>query len=666
MLVARFEMPDGRVARFSVPDGTSPEQAQAMIEKELAGLGQKVSETQPDTADLIAGNPLTRFALGAASPALGLVQLGSELLGSTAVTEHLKRLEEMKRRGSTPAAELELLKRRRAGFARIGNEPAVKAIDKQIAELGTSPSANPNDAGIDFAGIAGTILSPAVLGAMKIPAAASVLGRAGQGSAIGASFGAATPVTGGGDFAETKAAQIGTGALIGGVIPPAIDATRKVYQVGRNILDPLLPGGAERGAARIIAETAGPKRAAIEAELAKDQVFVPGSQPTAAEAAARAGSPELSALQKIAEAHKPSAYSDIGKTQEAARLGSVQSFGKDKAAVEAAQGARGAVAEFNYGAVRNSLIKMDNEVGRLLSRPSMGKALSRAKELAEEAGENFQIGVNRPAQAVPSAIVNVSGKPAMTTIIPEEVAKYPVQSLHYVKMAMDDMISTPERFGIGASEVRAIGQTRKMFLAWLENRAPQYEKARTTYAAMSKPVNEMQVGQELERALVKPIGEGERAGVFGGAMREAPRTIKKATGQPRFDELEDVLSPENLSKAKSVLADLARKAEFDRLAPLGRGKAAEAAQPFGLPATGPLQQSYMIFKTILGRVSKGINEKTLDTMADALQLPSSTLKLLQHAPTEKQAALIDRIIAMKLGRGAIAAGTQLSAEGMQQ
>ena len=109
MLVARFEMPDGRVARFSVPDGTSPEQAQAMIEKELAGLGQKVSETQPDTADLIAGNPLTRFALGAASPALGLVQLGSELLGSTAVTEHLKRLEEMKRRGSTPAAELELL-----------------------------------------------------------------------------------------------------------------------------------------------------------------------------------------------------------------------------------------------------------------------------------------------------------------------------------------------------------------------------------------------------------------------------------------------------------------------------------------------------------------------------------------------------------------------------
>src|SRR3990167_7686379 len=134
MPVARFEMPDGRVARFSVPDGTSPEQAQAMIEKELAGLGARVSSS-PDIAERIAGHPVTRFALGAASPFLGAVQFGAELLGSQAVTEHLKQLEEMKKRG-------------------MGE-----------------------DAGIDFAGIAGIILSPAVLGAMKIPAAASVLGR---------------------------------------------------------------------------------------------------------------------------------------------------------------------------------------------------------------------------------------------------------------------------------------------------------------------------------------------------------------------------------------------------------------------------------------------------------------------------------------------------------
>lgn len=36
MPVARFQMPDGRIARFEVPEGTSPEQAQAMIRQHLA------------------------------------------------------------------------------------------------------------------------------------------------------------------------------------------------------------------------------------------------------------------------------------------------------------------------------------------------------------------------------------------------------------------------------------------------------------------------------------------------------------------------------------------------------------------------------------------------------------------------------------------------------
>lgn len=36
MPVARFEMPDGRIARFEVPEGTTPQQAQAMISQSLA------------------------------------------------------------------------------------------------------------------------------------------------------------------------------------------------------------------------------------------------------------------------------------------------------------------------------------------------------------------------------------------------------------------------------------------------------------------------------------------------------------------------------------------------------------------------------------------------------------------------------------------------------
>jgi hypothetical protein len=41
MPIARFEMPDGRIGRFEVPEGTSPEQAQSLIQQSLASQAQK-------------------------------------------------------------------------------------------------------------------------------------------------------------------------------------------------------------------------------------------------------------------------------------------------------------------------------------------------------------------------------------------------------------------------------------------------------------------------------------------------------------------------------------------------------------------------------------------------------------------------------------------------
>jgi len=637
MPIARFQLPDGRVARFEVPEGTTPEQAQAQIEAHLATVpkASAPAPSQPDETERIAGSPAVRYAMGAAAPFLGAAQLGAEAVGYKGVTEHLKRLDEMKRRGMTPAAELENLKQARDQLSKLkGYEGAIARIDQQIAAIGDAPSADPQDAGFDVAGLAGTVMSPAVLAAMKLKAAPTVLGRSGQGAAIGAAFGAASPVTQGDDFWAPKAAQIATGVAIGGALPPAIEASHKVLRVGRNMLDPLLPGGADRGAARILAEAAGPKRAAIEAELAKNQMLVPGSQPTAAEAAARAGSPEFSAMQQIAREHKPSAYSDIGKAQEGARAASIQSFGKDKAILEAEEGIRSAVANRMYGKAFEQSVRADPKLAQLARNPFFKDALPHAVKLAEAKG--------------------LSAKANLT------------EFLHFVKLGLDKELSKTGDTALSATEKGAVQQLKKELVKWMGAKNTDYDKARTLFAKFSKPINEMQVGQQLESALAKPIGEGERAGVFAGAMQNAPATIKKATGQRVAEELEEVLQPENLGKVKGVLADLARKAEFDRLAPLGRSRAAQIAQPFGLPATGPLHQSYMIFKTILGRVSKGINEKTLDNMAEALELPSSALRLLQRAPTDKQAQVIDQIIAMKLGRGAIAAATELSGEGIQQ
>ena len=59
MPIARFEMPDGRIARFEVAEGTTPDQAQAMIAEQMATTASPMSfgETAGGAAT---GRPINR------------------------------------------------------------------------------------------------------------------------------------------------------------------------------------------------------------------------------------------------------------------------------------------------------------------------------------------------------------------------------------------------------------------------------------------------------------------------------------------------------------------------------------------------------------------------------------------------------------------------------
>ena len=207
------QLPDGTVVK-NVPEGTTRSQLMARMQKmspesfqEIKAEGNVVrppammtpSGEKPELSysnlDLLRGHPLMRFAEGAASPFLGIAQHTANVYGAG---EPINRF--------------------------------LSSADKQAQEA----RAQLGSEGADFWKLGGTILSPAVLAAMKVPAAGTVLGRAAQGAAVGAGMGAASPVTDESDYWMRKGAQVGTGALIGGVIPPAIDAVRTVRRIGKN------------------------------------------------------------------------------------------------------------------------------------------------------------------------------------------------------------------------------------------------------------------------------------------------------------------------------------------------------------------------------------------------------------------------------------------------
>lgn len=394
---------------------------------------------------------------------------------------------------------------------------------------------------------------------------------------VGAAGDLSTLLTGGGAAAsklgatQAGAAMSRAGNMINPMRPiaPVIEAPFKLAGKAAgavyNALDP------KSTAYLTAAEGRGP---AIVNALRGQTEIVPGSLPTAAQAAAPVGATRFSAMGESAARTTPTPFFEREQAQKAAQLAAVQSVGKTPTELKAAEAVRSATAKELYGISDDAMVAADKTFTSLLNRPSMDKVIARASELAAEKGVPFQIGQNRPPQTIASAILDAEGKPMGVTTIPGEVAKYPGSSLHMMKMAFDDLVKNPERFGIGANEMGAIKGTRGNFLNWVEDKAPSYKVARETFAAQSKPINQMEVGQFLEGKLTPALGEESarlRATGYATALDQAPGTIKRATGQSRFESLSQIMTPEQIAVLESVRDDLARAKLAESQASAARG-----------------------------------------------------------------------------------------------
>ena len=430
-------------------------------------------------------------------------------------------------------------------------------------------------------------------------------------------------------------------SLAGGTAVQGLGAGANALGRGaRNVIEPIF--APEKTAARLASNVAGTKRDEVIAALQQAQSGVPNLKLNAGQASVPSGSAEFAALQKLVNEAKPTPAAALESSQEAARRSAIQSIGKDKPTLEAAIGKRAGDAKANYGAAGNELIKSDADLTGLMNRPSMDKALSRAAELAKEKGETLVVGKDLPERTVSSAILGANGKPAMETTLPAEFAKYPVKTIHYVKLSLDDMLKNPERFGIGATEASAIGQTRKQLIEWLGNKSPKYDAARTEFSKASKPINQMQVGQYLEEKLVGPLENGDRAGMFAGAMRDAPRTIKGSTGQSIYDDLGQVLTPQQKQVAEAVLGNLKNDAAYNDLATKGMSATRKLVGDFGDPIPQPqlLNRIATVANAIIRRVEGKGSKATMNALADLSNDPARMADLMKKAtPTERKSLI---------------------------
>lgn len=449
------------------------------------------------------------------------------------------------------------------------------------------------------------------------PAATTLAGRAADiatRTAGGAISGAVTAGTADPEHAVD-------GALVGGLSPMAVKVVhgtlstagrgaRGVAHGARAAIEPFTDAGRKAIAARTINNAA--RDPAVVQRLAGATELVPGSAPTAAQVADNGG---IAALERAIAARRPTEFADRAVQQSTARARVVEDIAGDAGKKELFGQARRKAAEDLYERAFAAPLVMDDlppavrgEMSKLLKMPAVQAGLRAARQNAQ----NYGMSIGNEGS---------------------------VAGLHQAKLAMDDMIQELSgATGAQANKAAAITAARGRLVTFIEKISPDYAEARATYAAMSRPINQMDTGQALLEKLRPALADSgavtrENANAFAQALRNGDQTVKQATGRSmRFG---DVMDPQQAESLNAVARDLARKVNAQDL---GRGVGSNTFQQFAMnniaeQAGAPRAVGAFLNAPILTKLPRalyeGAEEKIETEIARALLNPRSAATMLE-------------------------------------
>ena len=419
-------------------------------------------------------------------------------------------------------------------------------------------------------------------------------------------------------------AERGLYGAAGGAALPLLGAVGKS---AKSFVEPLYTAGREQIVGRTLNRVAGDDAANVIAKLKDAKPLVPGSLPTAAEVAENGG---ISALQRATGQAFPSDFSRRGMEQSSARVGALRNIAGDDVAIDTAKALRNDATKDVYSQAKSATYFADDKLNDLLERPIVKKALARAEEIAKNDGRtfSFQTSTSAPFSGVggraSQSSTNVSG-----------------QSLQDLKMAIDAMLKDPTS-GIAGVEADQAKKLRGQIISWMESANPEFGAARKQFAQMSKPINQMQVGQALLEKLQPALADygalgAETGATYARTLRNADQFVKNATDFKGAKSLADVMGVDNMGTLNSIAQDLARKSNAENL---GRGVGSDTFQKLSMQNIAeqsgmPRLVGGLLDAPGVSRATKWVyrdsDEQAQKVIADAMLNPQKAAELMQAA-----------------------------------
>src|SRR5574343_1359494 len=365
MPIARVQLPDGRIGRFEVPEGTTPEQAQSLIQAQLPALSQPAAPQLPESL-----RPRTAAPDGATgvqrSQSVG-AQIGQQL-GNLAAGA-------IRGAGSIGATII------RPFESSEENAERRRQMDEVLASAGADTESllySTGKLGAEVAGTAG------VGGALAIPVRLA---------ARGAPFMApvAAALSSGGMGAATTAGKITSGAVVGGAGAGLIDPEMSGAGAIAGAVVPFVPGILAKGVGKLVDLRQIPKNKT--AQLARNAL---GADLDQAVNALRNAPPGASVAEVTANIQNPAWQAlirdGLEKTPQGAQyLNKFATMGHDEgvnALSRLAGGATAAEARGTTEAAKEAARSITSPMREsALTRANLGKEVARLEGLSAELGE---------------------------------------------------------------------------------------------------------------------------------------------------------------------------------------------------------------------------------------------------------------------------------------
>lgn len=348
-------------------------------------------------------------------------------------------------------------------------------------------------------------------------------------------------------------------------------------------------------------------------------------------------------LQKVQAKVAPSIQASKLLQDEAARMSTIKGVTPD---IDAAVTARRIASKPLYEAADAAVVPIDADVLSVISRMPDG-TLAKAAEIAKMENRPFIMGKAGAGTPIATGDVDMFGKPIMITP-GAKAGNMTGETMHYIKRALGDVAYGPTATtGIGQDAQRAARTLLDDYVKVFETKVPEYGQARQIFSDMSAPVNQAQVLKEMVSVLEKP-GGGERIGPFLNTLgRGEEAMLKRAGGRggPRFEALNEVLTPDQLKVVKEVAKELETQASVGKQISQGQQRATEL-----LKDELPNYRLPNVFNVIATTANKfldtlgvKVGKKTLIELAKAGETAKSFDELLATLPAQERNKVLKAI-----------------------